>query len=83
MPKDNDWILYGPEQDKTQGMRNYLTYNLARASGRYASRTVYVEVFLQDDGSPSLTMDHYNGIYIGMERYRRVGYKRSMHDILD
>lgn len=68
MPEDDDWILYGPELDQTQGMRNYLTYNLARDSGNYASRTVYVEVFLWQDGSESLSMDHYNGIYLAMEK---------------
>jgi hypothetical protein len=70
MPEDDDWILYGPELDKTMGMRNYLTYNLARASGRYATRTVYVEGFLVDDGKP-LSMDHYNGIYIAEEKVKR------------
>jgi CotH kinase protein len=70
MPQDDDWILYGPELDKTMGMRNYLTYNLARASGRYATRTVYAEVFLVDDGKP-LNMEHYNGIYITEEKVKR------------
>lgn len=28
----------GDEVDLTQGMRNYLSYNLARASGQYATR---------------------------------------------
>lgn len=34
----------GDEVDLTQGLRNWLTYNLYRAAGRYASRTVYCEV---------------------------------------
>ena len=55
-------------------MRNYLTYNLARASGHYATRTVYCEVFLVDDGKP-LNMSHYNGIYIGEEKVKRVSKK--------
>lgn len=52
-------------------MRNYVAYNLARASGRYAARTVYTEVFLVDDGQP-LNMEHYNGVYIGVESVKRV-----------
>jgi hypothetical protein len=52
------------------GMRNYLTYNLARASGRYASRTVYCEVFLIEDGKP-LSIEHYNGVYIAEEKVKR------------
>ncbi|KAH7616560.1 hypothetical protein Ndes2526B_g08649 [Nannochloris sp. 'desiccata'] len=70
MPEDDDWILYGPEPDKTIGMRNYLAYNLARASGRYATRTTYVEVFLLDDGE-ELSMEHYNGVYIAQEKMKR------------
>ncbi|KAL4447270.1 hypothetical protein ABPG77_007303 [Micractinium sp. CCAP 211/92] len=71
MPKDDQWILYsGDEVDLTQGMRNWLTYNLARASGRYASRTVWTEVFLVDDGAATLTPSHYHGIYIGLEKIK-------------
>ncbi|PRW56820.1 spore coat [Chlorella sorokiniana] len=70
MPADEDWILYGGDEvDLTQGMRNWLTYNLARASGRYASRTVWVEVFLVDNGAP-LSLDDYHGIYIGLEKLK-------------
>lgn len=45
-PKDNDWVLHGPENDRTLGMRNWLGYNMARWMGRYASRTKYFELFL-------------------------------------
>jgi hypothetical protein len=41
-------VLHGPENDKTMGMRNWLAMNMARRSGRYASRTQYFELFLQD-----------------------------------
>lgn len=41
MPKENDWVLYGGDEvDLTLGMRNYLAYNMARATGEYASRWV-------------------------------------------
>lgn len=70
MPNDTEWVLYGPELDKTLGMRNYLTYNLARASGHYATRTIYCEVFLVNSSSP-LTLDHYNGVYIAEEKVKR------------
>lgn len=71
MPEDDDWILYGDELDRTLGMRNYLSYNLARASGRYATRTVWVEVFLVLDGAP-LGEQHYNGLYIAEEKVKKV-----------
>lgn len=57
----------GDEVDLTQGMRNWLAYNLARASGRYASRTAWAEVFLLDDGAPALAPSHYHGMYITLE----------------
>eukprot|EP00879_Flechtneria_rotunda_P005306 GHRR01005592.1.p1 GENE.GHRR01005592.1~~GHRR01005592.1.p1 ORF type:complete len:281 (+),score=82.55 GHRR01005592.1:191-1033(+) len=46
LPSDSDWVLYGPENDRTLGMRNWLAYGLARQMGRYASRTRYMELFL-------------------------------------
>lgn len=42
MPKESKWVLYGnDESDLTRGMRDYITYNLARASGEYSSRYQY------------------------------------------
>ena len=39
MPKESKWVLYGnDEADLTRGMRDFVTYNLARASGEYATR---------------------------------------------
>jgi hypothetical protein len=46
LPRDNNWVLHGPENDRTLGMRNWLGYNMARWMGRYASRTQYFELFL-------------------------------------
>jgi hypothetical protein len=45
-PSGDEWVLYGPENDKTLGMRNWLAYNIARQMGRYASRTLFLELFL-------------------------------------
>ncbi|EFN58239.1 hypothetical protein CHLNCDRAFT_142143 [Chlorella variabilis] len=71
MPADSDWVLYGGDEvDLTQGMRNWLAYNLGRASGQYAPRTVWCEVFLVDDGAPALSPAHYHGIYIGLEKLK-------------
>lgn len=66
----SDWVLYGPELDKSMGMRNYLTMQLYRLTGRYASNTQYVEVFVVDDARP-LSSHHYNGVYILMEKVKR------------
>jgi hypothetical protein len=69
----------GDEVDLTQGMRNWLAFDLTRASGRYAARTVWCEVFLQDSGaaaapsgSGGLSLADYHGIYIAMEKLKIV-----------
>ncbi|CAD7695843.1 unnamed protein product [Ostreobium quekettii] len=83
-PEDSDFVLYGPEMDKTMGMKNYLTMALARATGRYASNTQYVETFLVQDGG-QLSIDHYHGIYIAMEKIKkdknRVNVQKNEADI--
>ena len=45
MPKEEDWVLYAPFEDKTL-MRDVLAYEMARNSGHYAPRTRFVEVFV-------------------------------------
>lgn len=71
MPKDEDWILYGTEPERSLALENYLAYNLARASGEYAARTVYCEVFLVNDGQP-LSIEDYNGVYLAVESLKRL-----------
>jgi hypothetical protein len=52
MPAENDWILNGMVFDPAM-IRDYLSYNLSRQIGQYASRTAYCELIL-------------NGIYKGL-----------------
>jgi subtilisin-like proprotein convertase family protein len=61
MPAENEWVLHAPYSDKTL-MRNYLTYNIANAMGRWAARTKYVELVI--DGE-------YQGVYVLMEAITR------------
>ncbi|MDX1701455.1 MAG: CotH kinase family protein, partial [Melioribacteraceae bacterium] len=61
LPAENDWILNGPYNDKSL-IRNVLSYNLSLKFGRYASRTVYCEVFVNEE---------YLGLYILMEKIKR------------
>ena len=63
MPEENDWVLYAPWQDKTM-IRNVLAYQLSNDMGRYASRTRYVELYLNGG---------YQGIYVLMEKIKRDG----------
>lgn len=70
LPDDNDWVLYGPEADKTMGLRNILSYTLARGSGNYASRLKYCEVFITQNRN-NLTIGDYYGIYLLGENIKR------------
>ena len=46
MPAESDWVLYGPYSDKSL-LRNALTFELSRRMGRYAPRTIAVELFVR------------------------------------
>lgn len=61
MPPESDWVLYAPYNDKTC-MRNVLAYDIANKMGHYASRTRFVELFLNGQ---------YDGIYVLMEKIKR------------
>lgn len=61
MPEESDWILYASYNEKSL-MHNVLTMKLAREMGIYASRTQYVEVFLNNN---------YIGVYVFMEKIKR------------
>jgi spore coat protein CotH len=60
MPAENDWILNSLAFD-TSCIRDYLSYNLSRQIGNYASRTVYCEVVINDE---------YKGLYILQEKMK-------------
>ena len=60
-PDEEDWILYGPFSDKSL-IRNKLIYDLSNKMGRYASRTEFVELYINYD---------YKGLYIFMEKLKR------------
>lgn len=61
MPKESDWILYAPYNDKSL-MRNVMAYQLSNEMGRYASRTRFCELVLNGE---------YRGIYVLMEKIKR------------
>jgi hypothetical protein len=60
MPPENDWILNGMVFDPSL-MRDYLSYNLSRRIGEYASRTEYCEVII--NGA-------YKGLYLLQEKIK-------------
>lgn len=61
MPAEEDWVLFAPYNDKSL-MRDALAYKLARVQGRYAPRTRYCEVILNDE---------YMGVYVLIEKIKR------------
>ena len=63
MPSENDWILNGLGFDPSL-VRDYLSYNLSRRMGNYATRTVYCEVVINDD---------YKGLYVLQEKIKAGG----------
>ncbi len=61
LPKENDWVLHGPYSDKSL-MRNALTFHLGNAMGRYAPRTRFCELILNNN---------YSGVYLLMEKVKK------------
>ena len=61
LPEEEDWILNGPYSDKTL-IRNKFIYDLSRSIGNYASRTVFVELNLNEE---------YQGVYVLTEKLKR------------
>ncbi|KJE95426.1 hypothetical protein CAOG_05881 [Capsaspora owczarzaki ATCC 30864] len=47
LPSESDFILYGPIVDKTL-VQDALAYALSNSIGRYASRSVFVELFISE-----------------------------------
>ena len=70
LPAESDWILNGPYSDKTL-MRNYLAYEFSNRIGRYASRTKFVELFLNESGDATIGDKHYVGVYLLIEKIKR------------
>jgi hypothetical protein len=60
-PAEEDWVLYGPYNDKTL-IRDVLAYKLARETGRYASRSKFVELMINGE---------YRGVYVLLEKIKR------------
>ncbi|NMC36704.1 MAG: T9SS type A sorting domain-containing protein [Bacteroidales bacterium] len=60
LPEENDWILNGMVFDPAL-IRDYLSYNLSRHIGEYASRTVYCEVIINGN---------YRGLYVLQEKIK-------------
>ena len=60
LPKEEDWIFYAPFGDKSL-IRNTLIYSLSNNMGRYASRSKFMEVNINED---------YKGVYSLFEKIK-------------
>jgi hypothetical protein len=69
LPKESDWVLYAPYPDKTL-MRDVLAYDLSNQIGRWAPRTRFVELFLNESGGRVSRQD-YMGVYVFEEKVAR------------
>lgn len=61
LPPEEDWVLFAPYNDKSL-MRDALAYKLGRDLGRYAPRTRFCEVVINNQ---------YQGIYVLIEKIKR------------
>lgn len=61
LPAENDWILISPYSDKSL-VRDHMSYTLARAMNRYASRTRFAEVVVNGQ---------YHGVCILAEKIKQ------------
>ena len=69
LPANSDFILYAPDNFEPVLIHNPLIYELSNEIGRYASRTRFVEVYLNTSGGP-VTAANYNGIYVLEEKIK-------------
>ena len=60
-PDENDWVFYGPYSDKTL-IRNVFAYHFSNVMGRYASRSKFIDLFINGD---------YKGMYVLIEKIKR------------
>jgi hypothetical protein len=61
LPEEEDWVLHGPFGDRSL-MRNAVAFHLARETGHYASKSRYVELFINGE---------YEGLYLLLEKIKR------------
>ncbi|MEQ9390929.1 MAG: CotH kinase family protein [Balneola sp.] len=61
LPEEEDWVLIGPYSDKTL-IRNIFIYDLFKEMGNYSSRSVLVELNLNDE---------HQGVYLLSEKLKR------------
>jgi len=79
LPKESDWVLYAPYMDKSL-MRDALAYEWSNQMGRYASRTRFVEVFVNETAN-RLGSAHYAGVYVLAEKVKRSEHRVNLRKL--
>jgi len=70
MPAESDWILSASGGYDNAYLQNPLMYHMAREMGRYAPRTEFVEVYINQNGDDISSAD-YVGLYAWTEKIKR------------
>ncbi len=69
MPKESEWILNAPFEDKSL-LRNYMAYSISGEIMEYAPRAKFCEAFIVDDGK-AVSANHYKGVFLMIEQIKR------------
>jgi hypothetical protein len=70
LPAESDWIFYGPGPYDRVLISNPLMFDLSNQIGRYATRTRWVEMYLNSNGG-ELNSSDYAGVYAIIEVIER------------
>ena len=71
LPRENDYILYGPYGDKSL-IRNVISYGLYEKMGHYAPRTRFIELVVNGD---------YKGLYVLTEKIKEDKYRVNIDEL--
>jgi hypothetical protein len=71
LPEESDWILNARSVFDRSLMRNAFIFELSNQTGRYATRTKFVELFKDDNGGDLSFNNDYDGVYTFMEKISR------------
>ena len=82
MPNESDWVLWGPYNFDLSLMHNPFIFELSRQIGRYASRTRFVELYLNTGGGTLSSSDYY-GVYALMEKISRDADRVDVERLFD
>ena len=69
LSSESDWVLHAPFGGDPTFMRNALGFELGNQMGRWAPKTRFAEVYINDN-SGIVSQDHYAGVYVLIEKIK-------------